>query len=130
VGIAALPTVGEIQRTTIVAAVLCAIVLLAGVSVASATSCILGAALMVANLSALSWTVQMTFGLAHQAGGATALGLIVAPLKMLLLAAIVFWIIESQRVNVAGFIAGTLTQFVAIFIEIGRASIWSGTRSS
>ena len=125
-----LPTVGEIQRATIIVALLSATVLLVGVSAGSAASCMLGALLMVANLSALGWSVQTTFGLARQAGGATALGLIVAPLKMLLLVTIVFLIIESRRVNVAGFIAGTLTQFVAILIQVGRLSIWSGPDNS
>jgi hypothetical protein len=64
------------------------------------------------------------FALARQTGGATALGLIAAPLKMFLLAGIAFLIIESGRVNVFGFVAGTLTQFIAIFIEVGRVSIW------
>jgi hypothetical protein len=117
------PTVEAIQRTTVVVALFASAVLLIGVSSASAAACILGGALMVANLYALSWTVRTMFALARQAGGATALGLIAAPLKLILLAGITFLIIESGRVNLAGFVAGTLTQFAAIFIEIGRASI-------
>jgi hypothetical protein len=123
VHIKAVPTVEAIQRTTVVVALLAAVVLLIEVSPASAVSCILGAALMVANLFALSWIVRTMFVLARQAGGVTALGLIAAPMKMLLLAGIVFLIVESGRINVAGFVAGTLTQFAAIFIEVGRASI-------
>ena len=121
--IKAVPTVEAIQRTTVVVALLAALVLLIEASPAIAVSCILGAALMVANLFALSWIVRTMFALARQAGGATALGLIAAPMKMLLLAGIAFLIVESGRVNVEGFVAGTLTQFVAIFIEVGRASI-------
>ena len=124
----AVPTVGAIQRTTIVVAVLAAVLLLIEASPASAVSCILGAALMVANLFALSWIVQTMFVLARQAGGATTAGLIVAPVKMLLLVGITFLIVESGRVNVMGFVAGTLTQFAAIFIEAGRALI--GTSST
>ena len=122
--IKALPTVEAIQRTTLIVAAVVAAVLLIKASPASAVSCILGAVLMVANLFALSWIVRGTLALAREAGGATALGLIAAPLKMLLLAGIAFLIVESGRVSVAGFVAGTLTQFVAIFIEVGRASIW------
>jgi hypothetical protein len=117
------PTVEAIQRTTVVVALFASAVLLIGVSSASAVACIVGAALMVANLYALSWTVRTMFALARQAGGATALGLVAAPLKLILLAGITFLIIESGRVNLAGFVAGTLTQFAAVFIEIGRASI-------
>jgi hypothetical protein len=122
--IKALPTVEAIQRTTLIVAAVVAAVLLIKASPASAVSFILGAVLMVANLSALSWIVRGTLALARQAGGATALGLIAAPLKMLLLAGIVFLIVESGRVSIVGFVAGTLTQFAAIFIEVGRASIW------
>jgi len=123
VHIKAVPTVEAIQRTTVVVAVLAAAILLIEVSLASAISCILGAALMAANLFALSWIVRAIFALARQAGGATALGLIAAPMKMLLLAGIAFLIVKSGWVNVAAFVAGTLTQFAAIFIEVGRASI-------
>jgi hypothetical protein len=124
VRIKGVPTIAAIQRTTVVAAVLAAVVLMMAASAASAVACILGAALMVANLYALSWTVRTMLALARQAGGATVLGMIAAPLKMLLLAGIAYVIIESGRVNVPGFIAGTLTQFAAIFIEVGRVSIW------
>jgi hypothetical protein len=123
VRVKAVPTVGAIQRTTIVVAILAAAFLLIEASPASAVSCILGAALMVANLFALSWIVQTMFGLARQAGGATAVGLIAAPMKMLLLVGITFLIVKSGRVNIVGFVAGTLTQFAAIFIEVGRALI-------
>lgn len=119
--IKALPTVGAIQRTTIVVALLASAVLLVEASPASAGGCIFGAALMVANLTVLSWTVRAMFTLAQQAGGANRLGLLGAPFKMLLLMAIVYLIIESGRVNLPGFIVGTLTQFAAIFIEVGRA---------
>jgi len=119
----AVPTVEAIQRTTLVVAMLVAGVLLISASPGSAASCILGAALMVANLFALTLTGRAMFSIARQAGRATTVGLIAAPVKMLLLAAIVFVVIDSGRVNIAGFVVGTLTQFVAIFIEVGRASI-------
>jgi len=128
VRIKAVPTVGAIQRTTMVVALSTAAFLLIAASPASAVSCILGAALMVANLFALSWIAQTMFVLARQAGGATTVGLIVAPMKMLLLVGIVFLIVESGRVNIVGFVAGTLTQFAAIFIEVGRVLI--GTSSA
>jgi len=118
-----MPTIQAIQRTTIVAAMFVAAVLLIKASPASAAGCILGAALMVANLTALSWTVRTMFALARQASGVNALGVIAAPLKMLLLAGVVYLIVKTGRVNLPGFIAGTLTQIAAIFIEVGRTSI-------
>jgi hypothetical protein len=78
---------------------------------------------MVANLSVLTWTVRTMFALAQKSGGVNPLGIVAAPLKMLLLAGFAYLIIESGKVNLPGFIAGTLTQFVAIFIEVGRSSL-------
>lgn len=123
-GVKTVPSIGSIQRTTVVVAAFAAALFLVEASLASAVACILGAALMVANLTALSWTVRAMFAFARQAGGATGLGLMAAPLKMLLLAGIAYLTIASGRVNLPGFVAGTLTQFAAIFIEVGRASIW------
>jgi len=122
VRIKGVPTIEAIQRTTVVVTGLAAAVLLMVASTASAVAYMLGAALMVANLYALRWTVRTIFALARQAGGATALGLMAAPLKMLLLAVIAYLIIESG-VNIPGFIAGSLTQFAAVFIEVGRVAI-------
>ena len=119
----ALPTIRAIQITTIIIGILLASVLLFEATFASAAGCILGALLMVANLSALSWTVRTMFALARKSGGVSPLGVVAAPLKMLLLAGIVYLIIESGKVNLPGFIAGTLTQFVALFIEVGRSSL-------
>jgi hypothetical protein len=121
--IKAVPTVAAIQRTTVIVALLAAALLLMAASLASAVSCIVGAALMVTNLFALSWVVKMIFALARQAGGASVVGLVAAPLQMFLLIGATFLIVESGRVNIASFVVGTLTQFVALFIEVGRA--WS-----
>lgn len=119
----ALPTIEAIQFTTVIIGVLVAAALLFEASPASAAGCILGTALMVVNLSALSWTVRTMFALAQKSSGVNPLGVVAAPMKMLLLAGIAYLIIESGRVNLPGFIAGTLTQFVAIFIEVGRTSL-------
>jgi hypothetical protein len=118
-----MPTIESIQRTAIILALFVAAFLLIEVSRACAIACIGGAVLMVANLSVLGWTVRAMAVLAHKAGGMNGLGLVAAPLKMLLLIAIAYFAIASARLNLPGFIAGTLTQFGAIFIEVGRASI-------
>jgi hypothetical protein len=119
-----LPTIGSIQRTTILVAVLATAVLITEASTAAALACIMGAALMMVNLTVLSWTVRAMFGLASQAGGATGLGLMAVPLKMMLLAGIAYFVIAWGHVNLPGFIVGTLTQFAAIFVEVARLSIW------
>jgi hypothetical protein len=122
VRIETMPTIESIRRTTLLLAGLCAGVLLR-ISLASAVACMIGAGLMMANLYALSWTVRAIFALARQAGGMSMLGVIAPPVKMLLLAGIVYLLVQSGRVSLPGFVAGTLTQFAAIFIEVGRASI-------
>lgn len=121
--IKALPTIAAIQFTTIIIGVLFASALFLAASPASAAACAVGAVLMVANLSVLTWTVRTMFALAQKSGGVNPLGIVAAPLKMLLLAGFAYLIIESGKVNLPGFIAGTLTQFVAIFIEVGRSSL-------
>ncbi len=117
------PTIEAIQRTTTVVAIAAAAVILVAASPASALGCLLGAALMITNLYVLSLVVRTVFAIARQTGGASPLGLVAAPLKMLLLVGVAYLVIESGRVNVPGFIAGTLTQFAGIFIEVGRASM-------
>ncbi|HKV53576.1 MAG TPA: ATP synthase subunit I [Candidatus Binataceae bacterium] len=116
------PTISGIQRTTALMALAIAALLWLRGSPAVALGCLLGAALMIANLYALELIAHAVFAIARQAGGAHQLGVIAAPLKMFVLVAAVYLIIESGRVNLPGFIAGTLTQFGAIFIETWRAS--------
>jgi hypothetical protein len=117
-----LPGIGQIQRTTAVAALVTAITLLFVRQTASALGCLLGAAVMMGNLYALSVIGRSVLAAAQATGGATALGIAVVPLKMLLLIAVVYAMIVSGRVNLAGFVLGSLTQFAAVFIETWRIS--------
>jgi hypothetical protein len=123
VHITKIPTIPAIQRSTGIVAVLVAAFMWMAFSSADAMACLLGAALMMVNLYALSLTVRGLFAIARQAGGATTVGLVALPLKMLLLAGVVYELIESCRVNMPCFITGTLIQFAGIFIEVGRAAV-------
>jgi hypothetical protein len=118
------PSIAAIQRTTAIVLIATAAVVLVAASPASALGCLIGGALMIMNLYVLNLIGRAIVSIARQEGGASVLGMIAAPLKMLMLAAIVYLVIESGRVNMAGFFAGSLTQFVAIFIEIWRAAKW------
>jgi hypothetical protein len=116
-----LPTISGIQKATTLVTLFAVSILLAKASPGAAAACALGSALMMVNLSLLSWTVRVVFAVAKKAGGVNTLGLLVAPLKMLCLVGIVYLVISSGRVNLRGFIIGTLTQIAAIFIEVGRS---------
>ncbi len=106
---------------TIILAAITAALLFAKASPRAAVGCLLGAALMMINLSLLSLTVRGVLASAKRAGGVNTLGLLAAPLKMLFLIAVVYAVISSERVSLFGFTVGTLTQIAAIFIEVGRA---------
>jgi hypothetical protein len=118
----AVPTLAGIQRTTAIVIAIAAAILAVAISPASAIACVLGGALMIANLYFLAFIGRMMLAVARESGGPTGLGMVAAPLKMLFLVTIVYAIISSGRVDVPGFIAGVLTQFAAIFIETWRAS--------
>ena len=119
------PSIAEIQRTTAIILIATAGIVLVAASPESAVGCLIGGALMIMNLYILNLIGRAIVSIARQEGGASMIGLIAAPLKMLMLAGIVYLVIESGRVNIAGFIAGSLTQFAAIFIEIWRAAKWN-----
>jgi hypothetical protein len=122
VRIKAVPTIAAIQRSTAVVAVPIGAVMWVAGSSANALAFLLGTALMMVNLYALSVTVKGLFAIARHAGGTKQLGLVALPFKMLLLGAIAYELIESCQVNLPWFVIGTLTQFAGIFIEVTRAS--------
>lgn len=118
-----LPTVGGIQRTTLILAAMLSLVLAITLSWAASVSALLGAAIMIANLYLLAMLGRLLLTIG-QHGGSGGLGAALAPLKMLLIIAAVYVIISSGRVNLPGFCAGLLTQLVAVFIETCRVSAW------
>jgi hypothetical protein len=118
----AVPTLAGIQRTTAIVIAIAAATLAIAVSATVAISCVLGGALMIANLYLLALIGRAMLAAARASGGPTGVGLVAAPLKMLLLIGAVYAIVASGRIDVPGFMAGVLTQFAAIFIETWRAS--------
>jgi len=91
-------------------------------STPTALGCVVGGAVMIANLSALTLVGKAVVGLA-QGGGVARIAVVLAPLKLLLLIAVVYLLITRFQIDLAGFIAGSLTQLVAVFIETGRVSM-------
>ncbi|MGA2409822.1 MAG: hypothetical protein ABSG46_05460 [Candidatus Binataceae bacterium] len=117
-----LPTVAGIQRATIIVAAIVALALALTVSFAAALSTVLGAAVMMVNLYLLAILGRWILALGDQGGAGGALGMVLAPFKMVLIIGAVYLLISSGRVNLPGFGAGLLTQFAAVFIETWRVS--------
>lgn len=119
------PTIAGIQRAAAILTIIAALTMLAVVSTPAAFGCLAGGALMIANLYVLVIAGKALVALA-QGGGAARIGVVLAPLKLLLLMGAVYLLVTRMRIDVVGFTIGSLTQLVAIFIETGRVSMRAG----
>ncbi len=119
----AIPTISAIQRTNLILVALAAFLLDLFVSTATAWGCLLGGAVVTANLyvlSMLGWLVLAAAGggsIAHRAG------VLAIPLKLLLIVGLVYLIFSRARIDAIGFGLGVLTQLLAILIETWRAAM-------
>ncbi|MGO9264934.1 MAG: hypothetical protein ACLQBA_08620 [Candidatus Binataceae bacterium] len=116
------PTIAGIQRVAAILTIIAALTMLAVVSTPAAIGCLAGGTLMIANLYVLTIAGKALVGLA-QGGGAARIGVVLAPLKLLLLIGAVYLLVTRMRIDLVGFAIGSLTQLVAIFIETGRVSM-------
>lgn len=116
------PTIGGIQRVAAVMTAALSLLLLATVSPAAALGCAVGGAVMIANLFLLTFVGRWIIAVATQSGGASRLGIVAAPLKLLFIVTVVAWLLSRTNINVPGFVLGVLTQPAAIFIETWRVS--------
>src|SRR5215469_9230997 len=117
-----LPGLGAIQRTNVIVACLAALLLLVLRSNAAALSCLLGASIVIANLFVLAVLARVL--LASAAGGASsALGAVALPLKLIIIAGLVYLVLFRSGVDGVGFAAGGCTQLVAVLIETARANL-------
>jgi hypothetical protein len=119
------PTIAGIQRLTALLAAIVALILLAVDSTAAALSSLAGGLLMMVNLYVLVVIGRALVTLA-QSGGAGRIGVALAPFKLLLLSGAVYLLVTRLRLDLLGFLFGSLTQLVAIFIETGRVSWLAG----
>jgi hypothetical protein len=118
------PTVAGIQRMTALLTAATAAILFAIASRPAASGCLIGGSLMIANFYLLQIAAKAIFAFAHRGRiGPGKVGIVVAPLKIMVLMVLVYVLIVRQRIDPAGFLLGVLTQFAAIFIETGRVSI-------
>jgi hypothetical protein len=117
-----LPEIGAIQRTNVIVAGLAALMLLVFRSNAAALSCLLGAAVVIANLFLLALLARVL--LASAAGGAGgALGAVALPLKLILVAGLVYLVLFRSGIDGVGFALGVFTQLLAVLIETARANL-------
>jgi hypothetical protein len=124
-----LPALGAIQRTNLVVAAAAALLLLIFRSIGAALSCVVGAGVVIANLFLLAMLGRVL--LAGAAGGAgSALGAVALPLKLILVAGLVYLALFHSGIDGVGFAAGVFTQLVAVLIETARAHLWQSRVAS
>ncbi len=119
-----LPTIGAIQRTNVVLVAITALLLEYFASRQAAVGCLLGGAVVIANLFALA--ILGRLALAVASGGASAaakLGTLAIPMKLFILVGLVYLVFTRAHIDGMGFGLGVLTQMTAIIIETGRAVV-------
>lgn len=115
------PELGAIQRANVILASLIALAMLIFVSRSAALSCLLGAAVVMGNLFLLSLLGRLL--LAGAAGGASsALGAIALPLKLVLVAGLIYLVFYRSGIDGVGFALGVMTQLLAVLVETARAN--------
>jgi hypothetical protein len=119
-------TLPAIERTTAVVGIAAATILYAFVSPAIALGCLFGSAFMIANFFLLAIVGGGILALGRGRGGLSLLGTLLIPSKLIFFLVVSYLLVSRLHVNVPGFVAGVLTQFAAIFIEVWRASPRTG----
>jgi hypothetical protein len=128
-----MPTIAAIQRTNVVLIAITAALLGYFVTQQAAVGCILGGAVVVANLFALAIIGRLALAVAS--GGASAaakLGTIAIPMKLFIVIGLIYLVFTRAHIDGLGFGFGVLTQMTAIIIETARASMrgrWQGANS-
>jgi hypothetical protein len=123
------PAVSAIQRTNAILVVVSAAILSYATSPAAAIGCVLGGAVVIANLWVLSAMGRLILAAsgAGISGTAAKLGALAIPLKLLSVVGLMYLVFTRAHVDGMGFGVGVLTQLFAIIIETGRASARSAS---
>ena len=119
------PTISSIQRTNVVLVALSAAILALFSTAQSAIGCLLGGAVVIANLWILAAIGRVILA-ASGAGiskGAARLGALAIPMKLFIVVGLVYLVFSRVGVDGMGFAVGVLTQMAAIIIETRRASV-------
>ena len=124
-----LPTISAIQRSNTVLIAITSAVLGALYSPQAALGCVIGGAVVMANLFAL--TIIGRLALAVASGGASSaakFGALAIPLKLFVVIGLIYLAFTRVHIDGLGFGFGVLTQMTAIIIETARTSL-RGRRS-
>jgi hypothetical protein len=120
-----IPTIASIQRTNFILVAVSSSILALFASTQASVGCLLGGAVVIANL----WILSALGGLllaassAGVSGAAAKLGALAIPLKLFIIVGLVYLIFTRAHIDGMGFGIGVLTQMAAIIIETGRASL-------
>jgi hypothetical protein len=122
------PSIRWIQTTNLVLVFVSAGVMAYFVSEAAAVGCLVGGAVVIANMFLLAVLGRFALSAAERSGGATRMGMAALPLKLLLFVALVYVVFARVHLSGIGFALGVLTQMTAIIIETGRT--WFAQKSN
>ncbi len=117
------PTIGGIQVTTAILALVTAGALaLAGLPTVG-EGCLFGAAVVMVNLYLLAAIGRFLLAAAGRQDFRAKLRIVAAPLKLLIYVGLIYLLLSGTHIDAIGFGLGILTQLIAIVIETGRASL-------
>lgn len=116
-----LPTLGEIQRTNLILLAIFSLLLQLTVSTVASIGCLVGGGVVIANLFILS-LIGRLLSAGAAAGGGSKLGAVAVPLKLLLIAALVYAVFAHFKLDAIGFGVGVSSQVIAILIETARVA--------
>ncbi len=118
-----MPTIRSIQLTNLALVFISAGVMAYFVSSAAAIGCLIGGGIVVANMFLLAVLGRFALAAARQSGGVSRIGLAALPLKVALVAGLIYAVFARVHIDGLGFATGVLTQVIAIIIETGRTSM-------
>jgi small-conductance mechanosensitive channel len=114
-----LPSLSGIQRTSLLLLAFASVALQLTVSTDASVGCLIGGAVVIANLFILS-LIGRLLSAGAAAGSGSKLGAIAIPLKLLLAAVLVYAVFARFKIDAIGFAVGVSTQVIAILIETAR----------
>jgi len=120
--ISAVPSIRSIQATNLALVAASAALLLCFVSSAAAIGCLVGGAVVIVNMFLLAAAGRFALSSAERSGGATRLGAMALPLKLLLFVGLIYVAFTRMHLDGVGFALGVLTQVTAIIIQTGRVA--------
>jgi hypothetical protein len=125
----AIPEIRSIQRTNILLVAIASTALMVVRSVDASIGCLLGGAVVIANLWLMAAMGRLILAAAGSgiSGNAALLGAAAIPLKLLIVVGLVYLAFAHAGIDGLGFGAGVLTQMAAIIIETCRASMRAGS---